>query len=78
MSPGLTASSSAFSLNLYGIVIAGISPLISPCLIVASRRSGVMAMIWPSTGNVRSLDRVPPQAAISAPKTKSRNPRRCM
>ena len=49
MSPGLTALSSAFSLILYGIVIAGIRPLISPCLIVASSRSGVMAMIWPST-----------------------------
>ena len=35
-SPGATPSSSFVSRTLYGIVIAGIRPLISSCLIVAS------------------------------------------
>ena len=30
-----------------GIVIAGMSPVISPCFTVASRRSGVTAVTWP-------------------------------
>ena len=51
---GLRGRSNSFaSRTLYGIVIAGMKPLISSCLMVASLWSGVTDRIWPCSVNSR-------------------------
>src|SRR6185295_17735079 len=65
-SPGFNPSRSLFALNRYGIVIAGIRPLISPCLTIASLRSGVIDCTWPLSAYVRSPARRCERCATNA------------